>query len=432
MTESAKIVRLDTTDYKRIRAVSIVPEGSSVVIGGRNAQGKSSVLDSIFAVLGGKKAIAAKPVREGAEKSVIRLELDNGLVITRTIKPDGEGTIRVERDGAQFKSPQAMLDALVGPLSFDPVAFTRLDSKRQLAELQKLAGLDFAAADARRAALYEERTAVGREGKRLAGAVESMPRFDDAPDEEVSVGALLEELRAGEEAMRRVDGLRAEAKAKAVNAAALREEAAALRKKIAAILARAEGLEADAAEDDIDSEAASDQAVVAAAKVPDVDAIRARLAGSEEANRRVRANHDRALQQVALEVERNNYAALTGQIEAIDAEKRAAIEAASFPLEGLSVGDDGILYRGVPFSQASGAESLRVSVAIGLAMDPKLRVILVREGALLDDESLAALKDEAAKRDAQIWIEVVGKRDGMSLEIEDGGIVGADVAEAAE
>lgn len=427
--ETTKIIRLEVEDYKRIRAVEIVPDGNAIVIGGRNAQGKSSVLDAIFAALGGKKAIAAKPVREGAGKSTITLTLDNGTVITRTIRPDGEGTIKVERDGATYKSPQAMLDALVGPLSFDPVAFTRLDSKRQLAELQALAGLDFTATDAQRATLYEERTQVGREGKRLAGAVESMPQHDDAPAEEVSVAALAEEMRAAEQAQREHDEAAREADIARRDVKQCSARVEAIQAEIKRLQAEASDVEKRQAQRSKD--AAQYTAKAAACVIPDVAVIRERLAGADDANRKARANRDRATRVTELESERARYAALSERIDALDEAKRAAIAGAQYPLEGLSVGDGGILYRGVPFSQASGAESLRVSVAIGLAMNPKLRVILVREGALLDDESLAAVKDEAEKRGAQIWLEVVGKRQGVSIVIEDGGVLGA-VSEAAE
>ena len=48
------ITRLQAENYKKIKAVEIVPgEGSNLVpILGRNGQGKSSVLDAITAALG--------------------------------------------------------------------------------------------------------------------------------------------------------------------------------------------------------------------------------------------------------------------------------------------------------------------------------------------------------------------------------------------
>ena len=60
----SRIVSLTAENVKRISAVHIVPgDGGVVLIGGRNAQGKSSVLDSIMYALGGASAIPDEPIR---------------------------------------------------------------------------------------------------------------------------------------------------------------------------------------------------------------------------------------------------------------------------------------------------------------------------------------------------------------------------------
>ena len=41
-----KIIELQAENVKRLKAVDITPDGTLQVIGGRNAQGKSSVLDA--------------------------------------------------------------------------------------------------------------------------------------------------------------------------------------------------------------------------------------------------------------------------------------------------------------------------------------------------------------------------------------------------
>jgi len=77
--------------------------------------------------------------------------------------------------------------------------------------------------------------------------------------------------------------------------------------------------------------------------------------------------------------------------------------------------------RGVPFSQASSAEQLRVSVAMGLAMNPTLRVVLIRDGSLLDSASMQLIAEEAAKNKAQVWVERVSEDGaGCTVVIEDG------------
>ena len=63
-----QIGELRTKNFKGVEEVVIHSAGRRVVlIGGRNGQGKSSVLDSILAALGGAKALPSEPVRRGAE-----------------------------------------------------------------------------------------------------------------------------------------------------------------------------------------------------------------------------------------------------------------------------------------------------------------------------------------------------------------------------
>ena len=127
-----KIIELRAENVMRLKAVEITPDGTVQVIGGRNAQGKSAVLNAIWLALGGGKASKETPlpIRDGEDKASVRLDLGD-LVVTRSWTRKGT-SLKVENaEGAQYKSPQSMLDALVGQLSFDPLAFTRLSPKEQ-------------------------------------------------------------------------------------------------------------------------------------------------------------------------------------------------------------------------------------------------------------------------------------------------------------
>jgi hypothetical protein len=79
----------------------------------------------------------------------------------------------------------------------------------------------------------------------------------------------------------------------------------------------------------------------------------------------------------------------------------------------------------LPIDQASSAEQLLVSVSIGAALNPKLRVLLIRDGALLDTDSKKLLADFAAKNDLQIWVEETESGDEAAVIMEDGMVVGA-------
>ena len=118
------------------------------------------------------------------------------------------------------------------------------------------------------------------------------------------------------------------------------------------------------------------------------------------------------------------------RMEARDAEKRAAVAAAKFPVEGLGFGDGIVMLNGVPFDQASAAETLKVSVAIGMAANPKLRVILIRDGSLLDEDSRAQISAMAKESDYQLWIEVAGRGEATGFVIEDGQVVEQEAVNA--
>ena len=180
------IVRLEAANVKRLKAVRVTPTGALVVVAGRNAQGKSSVLDSVMYALAGKRAIPDRPVRDGADKAVIEIETE-ALIIKRTITAAGGGQLTISRKpGVTVPKPQTVLDQLTGELSFDPLAFTRLDRRAQAERLRQLAGLDTAQIDADREAAYNTRTEVNRELKAARARLDKLPHYPDAPDAEVN------------------------------------------------------------------------------------------------------------------------------------------------------------------------------------------------------------------------------------------------------
>ena len=138
-----KIVSLETENVKRLKAVRIEPDGTMVVIGGRNAQGKSSVLDSIEMALGGKESAPREPIRRGEKSARVVLQLDGeyGLKIVRKFTEKGS-TLSIETaDGMKPKSPQGLLDQLCNRIAFDPLQFVRQKPADQAATLRKLVGL---------------------------------------------------------------------------------------------------------------------------------------------------------------------------------------------------------------------------------------------------------------------------------------------------
>jgi hypothetical protein len=157
----------------------------------------------------------------------------------------------------------------------------------------------------------------------------------------------------------------------------------------------------------------------------DTTEIRAKIEAARKTNTNVRAldkklAHVKRAQQLESESEQ-----LTGRMKDRDEAKRAAIAAAKMPIEGLAFGEGVVLLNSVPFEQASDAEQLRASVAIAAALNPKLRVIRIRDGSLLDDQAMRWLGEFAQSLDMQIWIERVDSSGSVGFVIEDGHVKAA-------
>ena len=408
-----RITKLQAENFKRLTAVTITPDGSVVTIAGRNGAGKSSTLDAIEAALGGLKHAPKEPIRQGSKKARVVVETED-LVVTRSFTAKGSQLEVKSKDGGKVASPQGLLDSLVGPVSFDPLDFVRKAPKEQAETLRELVGLDFTAEDAKRKEAFEKRTEVNREAKRLQGAIDKLPEVPDGtPDDEVWVAELTAEIE----------------RRQAINAKQdhEREELERLRQRAIETKGEIERLEEDLATarallEDLNYSGKALSEKVKTHKWADVDEVRAQIAKAEETNRAARAKAQRTELEAELATAAAESERLTEYIAQIDTVKAEAIAGAKYPIEGLAVTDDGVTLDGVPFEQASQAQRLRASIAIGLALNPKLKVLLVRDGSLLDPDGLKAVAEMAEANGAQVWLEKVGDGDGCSIVIEDGAV----------
>lgn len=433
-----KIVQLQAENVKRLKAVTITPDGNIVEITGRNGQGKSSVLDAIWWALSGTTHIQAVPIRKGENEARIRLDLGD-ILVTRTFRAREDKTfttsIVVENtEGARYPSPQRMLDSLLGALSFDPLAFVRMDGKAQMETLKRfVAGVDFEAIEKANKADFDRRTDVNRQARTLRAQAIGIAVPADVPAERIDDAALVEEMQRAGEHNTDLERRRARREQAEQTVAAYASTAAAHRQQAAELRRQADESDAMAKADDAQAEDLRSKLADAPALPEPIDtvALRQRIADASRINVAVALREQRQrIEAEAAEAEAQA-AALTKAMEDRAAQKRDAIAKAALPVPGIGFGEDEILLNGVPFDQASSAEQLRTSVAIAMAANPKLRVIRVQDGSLLDEEAMRILAEMAAAADYQVWIEVVQSGRSAAIVIEDGAVRGA-IAVAAE
>jgi len=428
-----KIIKLTVENFMKLRAVEISPKGNAILITGKNGAGKSSVLDAVMSAFCGKKCTPAKPIRDGEKSAEIVVETDN-FIIKRTFTAKGGGSVTISNaEGMKASSPQGLLDKLVGEIAFEPMAFFKdckdvKKQREQLHALMKLVGLDFDDINADIAKVKQQRSTVKTEKETYdyeAGKIE-VP--EDTPEELVSMTALTEKLteatrhneKQGETA-RAIDAGEDEIERLKESLSDNLQLIADLRLK----LAKAERVQKQGQDALIKAQA--DQVKLAETLEPliDLGSINGEIQNAEAINDNVRRKvHEKELVSKSAGKSKE-FATLGKEIKTLEAKKAERLAAVKMPIEGLSVGEDTILFEGIPLAQVNESMQLQIAVAISMALNPKLKVILMK-GNDLDEANLEAVCKMAEEKDYQVWIERITGEGKTGFIIEDGSVVAPD------
>lgn len=429
---------LEIRDYKKIRYVKIVPPATRglFLIGGNNANGKTSLIEAMEAAIGGKRAQLVDPVRHGAESADLLFHFESGLNIHRVVMPDGSTTIELRSNDDKLSKPQERLDALIAGRFLDPGRFITISPKDQRAKLLELIGASesIATLDARYEAIYNKRH---DDGVQLTAAKGELDRLPPARDVGVvlDVAALSAERAQFAERQRSSEALALharEAAAAATRAVRALEDATAqvvelqrrLEEAKAKSTAATNTLKIAVAESSRLQTKADQAGATWAQELPRREKVDADLANANAHNKEIatteaaNARRDDAEKLVAkLEARRKEQ---TAMLDGIDAKKIDILASANLPVDGMGVTSETLTLNGAPFAQASSAEKLRVALALAVHASPNLTDIWMRDGALLDDKSLAMIDAFCKEHDRRCWLEVVGENHEGAVIIQDG------------
>jgi len=397
----------------------------------------SSVLDAIWWALAGTAKVQSTPIRKGEQQARITLDLGE-IVVIRTfkqVKGEEQGTgyttlLKVESgDGARYPSPQAVLDRLLGTLAFDPLEFARAKPHQQHRMLATICGIDLEAVVRANKQDYDERRDLNRSAKSHRNAADQIEVPPDTPDEPVSIAGLMEELQAAEEHNRDRGSLTARANDNEREADRCQEESERIDLQLRDLEEQKVGLESR--RDRLHQQAGElrEAAVDLRKDLPDrkdTDAIQVRILEAEETNSNVEAKRSMLSHIAQAEHQEKRAKALTDQMNNRRDEQAKKIAAAELPVEGLGLTDEVVTLGDLPFDVASDAEQLRVSCALAMRQNAKLKVIRVRDGSLLDESALALLQQMAEEHGYQVWIERVDTSGKVGVYIEAGAVAAVD------
>lgn len=408
---SVKINSLEFENVKRIKAVQLEPAKNGLtVIGGKNRQGKTSVLDSIAWALGGDKYKPSSPQREGSVvEPHLKITLDNGIVVERSGKNSSLKVI----DPSGNKGGQQLLNSFVEQFALDLPKFMNQTNKEKASTLLKIIGVgdELYRLEAQEQTTYNQRTAIGRIADQKAKFAKEMPVYANVPAEPVSPSELIRQqqeilARNGENRRKREQRdyykQQLDLAKTAYEQAKARFEAAENNFKLASIDA-----------DDLLDESTAE--------------LEKNITEIEELNKKISANLDREKASKEAEDYRSQYEHLTEQIEGIRKAKSDLLNNADLPLSGLAVENGELVYNGCKWDCMSGAEQLIVATSIVRKLNPNCGFVLLDKleqmdsdtlddfGKWLEERGLQAIATRVSTGDeCSIIIE-----DGMSMEIED-------------
>lgn len=404
-----KIINLKSKNIKGIKAIDITSKDNVVIISGKNGAGKTSALDSIWFILCWKAGAkeTPMPIRKGEKEAEGEVTLCEDLtaedveqgktpeplfIVNRVWKANGDTQLKVTNGkGLKYTTPQKLLDDFIGYLSFDPRLFSQMKGREQRQVLIDLTGFDVTEIEKRIAYLYDQRLEKGREVKLLSGNREEIT-LENLPEELISVEDINYRLQEAMVTNTKIDET--------------------IRKREQA-LNEIEMLKINVIEygDYLKSHE----------KIP-VESLNEKLTESQAINEQVRARDRNRIADRKENKAKNEYDDFTNDINEQIKIKEDGLKENWYkiPDQKLSLTETEIAYDGTPYSQISYSEQLKICIKIGMALNPKLKVLRIADWTLLDNESKETVRQMAKEFDYQIWAEEVDDTGTIGFYIEEG------------
>lgn len=407
---SVKITSFEAENVKRVKAVTIIPAADGLtVIGGRNAQGKTSVLDAIAWALGGDKFRPGHPQRDGSVLPPrLRVLLSNGLVVERR----GKNSELYITDPSGRKAGQTLLNSFVEQLALDLPKFMAASGREKAQTLLRIIGLGEQVEELERRGktLYNERLALGRIADQKAKFAKEMTFYPNVPEEPLSAAELIAQQQD-------ILARNGENQRKRQRRDELKRTLDTAEGQLAELTRRCEQLREDYRIASTDAADLLDQSTAE---------LEENIRTIEQTNAKVRANLDKARAEADAQKLADEYAALTAQIEDVQREELALLNGADMPLPGLSVTDGELTYNGQPWDCMSSSEQLIAATSIVRRLNPECGFVLLDRLEAMDTDTLAAFGRWLEGEGLQAIATRVSTGGECQIIIEDGEVAGAE------
>ena len=409
--ETIKINSLELENVKRVKAVKLEPTANGLtVVGGKNNQGKTSILDAITWALGGEKYKPSQPNREGSMiPPKLHIELSNGIVVERS----GKNSALKVLDPTGSKGGQKLLDSFISTFALDLPKFMNSTTKDKANALLQIIGVgeQLTTFDKQESELYNRRTEIGRIADQKKKYADEMVQWDGVPDEIVSASELIQQQQEilarnghNQELRNQVATLESEKGLLERRIEQAKEELRAMENQMVNLL---ESLSiANTSAKDLQDESTAE--------------LETSIANIDSTNAKVRDNLNKQRAQAEAEEYKLQYESLTEKIEAIRKARIELLNGVEMPLDNLSVDNGELVYKGQKWDNMSGSDQLKVATAIVRKINPKCGFVLLDKLEQMDIETMNEFGQWLEQEGLQAIATRVSTGDECSIFIEDG------------
>ena len=402
--ESVKITSLELENVKRVKAVKLEPtENGLTVIGGKNNQGKTSILDAITWALGGDKYKPSQAKREGSMVDPhIHIELNNGIVVERSGK---NSTLKVT-DSTGKKAGMKLLSSFISTFALDMPKFIEASPKEKASTLLQIIGVgdELAKLDNQESIAYNRRTEIGRIADQKKKYADEMPQWDGVPDEIVSASDLIQQQQD-------ILARNAQRQQWIRDHGHLLEEANRIEDKIEDLKKQLH---------DINEKIRESDHSPAELALESTDELEHNIANVDAINAKIRDNLNKQKAEEEAKEYRDQYDKLTSDIETIRSDRMKLLNNAEMPLPGLSVEQGELTYKGQRWDNMSSSEQMIVATAIVRELNPKCGFVLLDKLEQMDVDTMNEFGAWLQKEGLQAIATRVSTGDECSIYIEDG------------
>lgn len=402
---AVKISEFQLENVKRIKAVQCEPTQNGItVIGGKNNQGKTSVLDSIAWALGGDRFRPSQAQREGSViPPYIKIKLSNGIIVERQGKNSSLKVI----DPSGNKGGQQLLNEFIESFALNLPKFMEANAKEKADILLRIIGVGDKLFELEKEEneIYNSRHAIGQIAAQKQKYADEMAHYDGVPDDLLSASDLIQEQQT-------ILLRNAENKKKRERLSELREQKQRLQQALEECEKELKIAELSAAELEDRSTAELEE------NIQKIDEI----------NVKIRSNLDKERAEEEAHRYQEQYNELSVKLENIRSEKKKLLESADLPLPGLSVEDGEITLNGMKWDNMSGSDQLKAATAIIRRLNPKCGFVLMDKLEQMDLDTLCDFGHWLEREGLQVIATRVSTGDECSIVIEDGYSVPAEPA----